>query len=76
MRLNGFGGVDVDYKRARAWLEKAAAQSFPEALDSLAGFYMDGSGGVNSISSSPRTRALPAGDRARLLQLGDRHAIP
>ena len=50
MRLNGFGGVDVDYKRARAWLEKAAAQSYPEALDSLAGFYMDGSGGVNSSS--------------------------
>ena len=76
MRLNGFGGVDVDYKQARAWLEKAAAQTYPEALDSLAGFYMDGSGGVNSSSSSPRTRALPAGDRARLLQLGDRHAIP
>ena len=71
MRLNGFGD-----KQARSWLEKAAAQTYPEALDSLAGFYMDGSGGVNSSSLSPRTRALPAGDRARLLQIGDRHAIP
>ena len=28
-------GVDVDFKQARAWAEKAAAQDIPDAVDLL-----------------------------------------
>ena len=35
MYHNGCGGVDVDFKQARAWFEKAAAQDDPYAVGYL-----------------------------------------
>ena len=43
MYCMGFG-VAVDYKEARLWLEKAAAQDHPNAIGSLAVMYEDGKG--------------------------------
>ena len=37
-------GVDVDYKQARAWLEKAAAQDRPIAVCRLGDMYFAGQG--------------------------------
>ena len=37
-------GVAVDYKQARAWLEKAAAQDHPNAVGALGVMYSDGQG--------------------------------
>ena len=37
-------GVDVDYKQARAWLEKAAAQDDPDAVGQLGVMYKFGRG--------------------------------
>ena len=37
-------GVAVDYQRARAWLEKAAAQDHPEAVGQLGAMYAEGKG--------------------------------
>ena len=41
MYYNGLG-VAVDYKLARAWLEKAAAQDDPDAVGHLGTMYCDG----------------------------------
>ena len=37
-------GVAVDYKQARAWFEKAAAQDYPNAFSSLGTMYYRGDG--------------------------------
>ena len=37
-------GVAVDYKQARAWLEKAAAQDWPTAVGQLGTMCFDGKG--------------------------------
>ena len=37
-------GVAVDYKQARPWLEKAAAQDFPNAVGQLGVMYFEGKG--------------------------------
>jgi len=37
-------GVDVDYKQARTWLEKAVAQDYPSALGNLGNMYFEGWG--------------------------------
>ena len=37
-------GVDVDYKQARAWLEKAAVQDYPAAVGQLGAMYANGQG--------------------------------
>ena len=39
MYLMGYGVTAVDYQQARAWLEKAAAQGFPEAFGQLRSMY-------------------------------------
>ena len=44
MYYKGRGGVDVDFKQARAWFEKAAAQEFPNAVGQLGVMYDDGRG--------------------------------
>ena len=41
-------GVAVDFLQARAWLEKAAAQGLPNAVNSLGGIYMLGMGVTHS----------------------------
>ena len=43
MYYNGFG-VAVDYKQARPWLEKAAAQDLPCAVSELGLMYKKGEG--------------------------------
>jgi len=43
MYLNG-RGVDVDYKQARAWIEKAAAQDDRDAICQLGAMYLEGHG--------------------------------
>ena len=43
MYYEGFG-VDVDYKQARAWFEKAAAQGKPSAVRQLGAMYYEGKG--------------------------------
>ena len=43
MYYEGYG-VDVDYKQARAWLEKAAAQDHPFAAHQLGTMYFTGDG--------------------------------
>ena len=45
MYYKGYG-VDKDYAQALPWLEKAAAQDYPAAVDTLADMYMGGLGGV------------------------------
>ena len=57
-------GVDVDYKQARAWLEKAAAQDHPAAVGELGLMYNAGEG----VTPSWR-RAREYYKRA--IQLGD-----
>ena len=42
-KLPGYG-VAVDYQEARAWLEKAAAQDYPNAVGALGVMYCDGQG--------------------------------
>ena len=37
-------GVHVDYKQARPWIEKAAAQDYPEAVGQLGVLYYEGLG--------------------------------
>ena len=37
-------GVDVDYKQAVAWFEKAAAQDYPVAVGRLGSMYFEGKG--------------------------------
>ncbi len=37
-------GVDVDYKQALPWIEKAAAQDYPKAVGQLGGMYCNGQG--------------------------------
>ena len=43
MYYNG-SGVAVDFKRARPWIEKAAAQDHPDAVGELGVMYMKGDG--------------------------------
>ena len=61
-------GVAVDYKQARAWLEKAAAQDFPDAVGQLGGMYFNGRG----VAPSWR-RARELWERA--IELGDSEAV-
>ena len=48
MYYTGRGGVDVDFKQARAWLEKAAAQDDPAAVGMLGRMHMRGEGVTSS----------------------------
>ena len=61
-------GVAVDYKQARLWLEKAAAQDDPNAVGALGAMYYKG-GGVNP--SWRRAREL----WARAIELGNSTAV-
>ena len=48
MYYRGRGGVGVDFKEARAWLEKAAAQDDPAAVGQLASMHVEGEGVTSS----------------------------
>ena len=61
-------GVAVDYKQARAWLEKAAAQDQPNAIASLGSIYM---GGMGVTPSWCRAREL----YQRAIELGNSQAV-
>ena len=69
MYCKGFG-VAVDYKQARPWIEKAAAQDHPNAVDALGGVYLRGEG----VTPSWR-RARELYQRAIELQLGSSMAV-
>ena len=68
MYYKGRGGVDVDFKQARAWFEKAAAQDFPNAVDQLGGMHVKGEGVTSSWRRArelcQRAIALGGGSRA------------
>ena len=57
-------GVDVDYAQARAWLEKAAAQDDPDAVNQLGGVYIKGKGVTPSWRRAREyyTRAIELGN--------------
>ena len=61
-------GVSVDYKQARLWLEKAAAQDQPSAVGELGVMYADGKG---MSPSWRRAREL----YKRAIELGDSQAV-
>jgi len=61
-------GVAVDYQQARAWLEKAAAQDFPDAVRELGVMYFEGWGVTPSWR---RARELCK----RAIELGDSQAV-
>ena len=61
-------GVAVDYKQARAWFEKAAAQDIPDAVGQLGAMYYHGKG---VISSWRRAREL----FQRAIELGSTSAV-
>ena len=61
-------GVDVDYKQARAWVEKAAAQDYPDAVCQLAVMSREGRG---VASSWRRAREL----LRRSIELGNEQAV-
>ena len=61
-------GVAVDYKQARPWLEKAAAQDQPTAVGHLGFMYHQGQG---VIPSWRRAREL----YKRAIELGDSMAV-
>ena len=48
MYYDGLGGVDVDFKQARAWFEKAVAQDHRNAVGQLALLYGMGHGVTSS----------------------------
>ena len=62
-------GVDVDYKQARAWFEKAAAQDMPEAIGQLGVMYHHQGRGV--ASSWRRARELCQSS----IELGNEQAV-
>ena len=68
MMYNYGDGVDVDYKQARAWLEKAAAQDFPDAVYLLGVMYFVGQG----VTPSWRRAREYYG---RAIELGDSMAV-
>ena len=61
-------GVDADYKQARAWLEKAAAQDNPHAVSQLGKMYFKGEGVTPSFR---RAREY----YKRAIELGDSQAV-
>ena len=61
-------GVAVDYKQARAWLEKAAAQDQPNAITTLGSMYSEGKG---VIPSWRRAREL----HQRAIELGSSESV-
>ena len=61
-------GVAVDYKLARPWLEKAAAQDYPKAVGMLGVMYANGKG----VAPSWR-RARELYERA--IELGDSDSV-
>ena len=67
MYCKGRSGVDVDFKQARAWFEKAAAQDNPAAVGELALMHVRGEG---VTSSWRRARELCQ----RAIELGDQMA--
>ena len=62
-------GVAVDYKQARLWIEKAAAQDHPNAVATLGVMYFDEGNGVTP--SWRRAREL----WERASELGDSKAV-
>ena len=64
MYIKGRGGVDVDFKQARVWIEKAAAQDHPNAVNELALMHV---GGEGATSSWRRAREL----YQRAIELGN-----
>ena len=68
MYYTGRGGVDVDFKQARAWFEKAAAQDHPAAVGQLALMHVKGEGVTSSLR---RAREL----NKRALELGYLEAV-
>ena len=61
-------GVAVDHKQARPWIEKAAAQDQPKAVNTLALMYFEGDGVTPSWR---RAREL----YQRAIELGDSDAV-
>ena len=61
-------GVAVDFQQARAWVEKAAAQDFPNAVGMLGRLYYKGKG---VISSYRRAREL----YQRAIELGSTRSV-
>ena len=61
-------GVAVDFKQARLWLEKAAAQNHPNAVSQLGVMYSNGQGVTPSWR---RAREL----YQRAIELGDSQAV-
>lgn len=45
-------GVEVDYKQARVWYDKAAAQDHPGACNGIAQMYWNGWGVASSLRSA------------------------
>ena len=67
MYYNG-RGVEVDYEQALPWIEKAAAQDYPDAVGRLGVMYADGLGVTPSWR---RAREL----FKRAIELGDSMAV-
>ena len=61
-------GVAEDYKQARPWLEKAAAQDYPNAVGALGVMYKNGKGVTPSYR---RAREL----YQRAIELGDSMSV-
>ena len=61
-------GVAMDYEQARPWIEKAAAQDYPDAVGTLGVMYADGLG----VTPSWR-RARELYERA--IELGNSRAV-
>ena len=68
MYCNGLG-VAVDFEQARPWIEKAAAQNYPEGVSQLGVMCHDGKGGVTP--SWRRAREL----YQRAIELGNSMAV-
>ena len=67
-------GVAQDYKQARVWYEKAAAQDHPRALNNLGVMYAQGKGVTPSWRRALREyykRAIQLGDSTARENLGD-----
>jgi TPR repeat protein len=59
-------GVDVNYKQALPWIEKAAAQNHPEAIGQLWDMYVFGEGVALYRTGHSSSRGATAGALARL----------
>ena len=77
MYYKGYG-VDKDYAQALPWLEKAAAQDYPAAVDTLADMYLGGLGGVTSSFRRARElfeRSIELGSSASVKAMQDLNGL-